>query len=66
MAFRLQRASFCLHMFADGLNNFSKQLPVQPALSGDPGETCFNESLKEIEPCNPGPDDVTPADCPWP
>jgi len=27
------------------------------------GETCFNESLKEIEPCNPGPDDVTPADC---
>ena len=28
-----------------------------------PGETCFNESLKEIEPCNPGPLEVTPADC---
>lgn len=29
----------------------------------DPGATCDNETLKEIEPCNPGPDEVRPADC---
>ena len=38
--------------------------PLLPlALLVCPGETCFNESLKEIEPCNPGPTEVTPADC---
>eukprot|EP00442_Polarella_glacialis_P051613 CAMPEP_0115080896 /NCGR_PEP_ID=MMETSP0227-20121206/18942_1 /TAXON_ID=89957 /ORGANISM="Polarella glacialis, Strain CCMP 1383" /LENGTH=1110 /DNA_ID=CAMNT_0002468609 /DNA_START=145 /DNA_END=3473 /DNA_ORIENTATION=+ len=27
------------------------------------GRSCVDESLKEIEPCNPGPGEVTPMDC---
>ncbi|CAJ1402607.1 unnamed protein product [Effrenium voratum] len=43
-----------------GMRSRSRYISTFP--SGN-GETCFNEALKEIEPCNPGPNEHRPADC---
>ena len=40
--------------------SFQSRYPSGEACSG---EACFNETLKEIEPCNPGPNEIRPADC---
>jgi len=43
-----------------GMRHRSRYISKFPA--GD-GIGCFNESLKEITPCNPGPSQNTPMDC---
>lgn len=43
-----------------GMRSRSRYISRFPSGSG---AVCFNETLKEIEPCNPGPHEVRPADC---
>eukprot|EP00913_Durusdinium_trenchii_P002644 g2447.t1 len=51
-------SSCSCHCF--GMRTRSRYISQFPSGNGDP---CFNETLKEIEPCNPGPDELRPADC---
>eukprot|EP00931_Biecheleriopsis_adriatica_P049028 TRINITY_DN28353_c0_g1_i1.p1 TRINITY_DN28353_c0_g1~~TRINITY_DN28353_c0_g1_i1.p1 ORF type:complete len:1538 (+),score=223.45 TRINITY_DN28353_c0_g1_i1:91-4704(+) len=51
-------SSCSCHCF--GMRHRSRYISTFP--SGG-GESCYNESLKEISPCNPGPLENTPMDC---